>query len=104
MPPGGELAAVWASKLNQPKGSVQEYNDVLAESYGKITNQIDGVDPSKPRTATSTRLKECAISGKVFFIKIPVLLTVIIQIIQNERSYSSMITVSAKFSKASSVF
>jgi len=85
LPPGGELAAVWASKLNQPKGSVQEYNDVLAESYGKITDQIDGVDSTKPRNKTPAKLKECAISGlktangpkpleSPFFIKMSVLL------------------------------
>ena len=36
LPPGGELAAIWASNLSHPKGSIREYKDTLATIYGKM--------------------------------------------------------------------
>ena len=45
LPPGGELAAIWSANLGQPLGSVKKFEDTLAESYTKITNE----EVSKPQ-------------------------------------------------------
>jgi len=39
LPAGGEIAAVWASNLTQPRGTAQKFKSNLAESYSKITHE-----------------------------------------------------------------
>lgn len=39
LPAGGEIAAVWASNLTQPRGVTQKFKSNLADSYSKITSE-----------------------------------------------------------------